>query len=146
MKRLALVLVVTMMIAALTFAESGREIIDSSGIKGGLVVHIGCGDGKLTATLYANESYLVHGLDTVGVNIAKARAYIHSRNLYGPVSVAKYNGKTLPYGDNIVNLIVADTLGNVSREEAMRVLTPLGAMIVGGKKTVKSWPMPLMRM
>ena len=87
-----------------------------------------------------NSSYLVHGLDTDGDNVAKARAYIRSKNLYGPVSVAKYDGKTLPYGDNIVNLIVADTLGDVSTEEAMRVLTPLGAMVVGGKKTVKPWP------
>ncbi len=140
MKRLALVLAATMMTAALAIAETGREIIDASGIKGGLVVHLGCGNGKLTAELYANESYMVHGLDTYSVNIAKARAYIRSRNLYGPVSVARYNGKNLPYGDNIVNLIIADTLGNVSKAEAMRVLTPLGAMIVGGKRTVKPWP------
>jgi outer membrane protein assembly factor BamB len=35
---------------------------------------------------------------------------------------------------------VADSLGSVSKNEAMRVLTPLGAMVVGGKKTVKPWP------
>jgi outer membrane protein assembly factor BamB len=140
MKRLVFVLAVTTMTAALAVAETGGEIIDASGIKGGLVDHLGCGDGKLTSALYVNESYLVHGLDTRSVNIAKARAYIHSKNLYGPVSVSKYNGKNLPYGDNIVNLIVADTLGNISKEEAMRVLTPLGVMVVGGKRTVKSWP------
>jgi outer membrane protein assembly factor BamB len=122
------------------YDRRARQILDATGIRGGLVVHIGCGDGKLTAALYANESYLVHGIDTDGVDIAKARLYIRSKNLYGPVSVARYNGKTLPYGDNIVNLIVAETLGNVSTEEAMRVLTPLGAMVVGGKKTVKPWP------
>ncbi|MHC4727765.1 MAG: outer membrane protein assembly factor BamB family protein, partial [Planctomycetota bacterium] len=120
--------------------QKAKQILDTTGIKGGLVVHIGCGDGKLTAALYTNKSYLVHGLDTDGVDIAKARVYIRSLDLYGPVSVAKYNGKSLPYGDNIVNLIVADTLGNVSTKEAMRVLTPLGAMIVGGKRTVKPWP------
>jgi outer membrane protein assembly factor BamB len=86
------------------------------------------------------SSYMVHGLDTDTDNVAKARAYILSKNLYGRVSVAKYDGKTLPYSDNIVNLIVADTLGDVSREEAMRVLTPLGAMVIGGKKTLKPWP------
>jgi outer membrane protein assembly factor BamB len=90
--------------------------------------------------LCTNERYLVHGLDTDGVNIARARAYIHSKNLYGSVSVARYNGKVLPYGDNIVNLIVADTLGNVSKKEAMRVLTPLGALVADGEKTVKPWP------
>lgn len=120
--------------------QKAKQILNTTGVKGGLIVHIGCGDGKLTAALCANESYLVHGLDTEGVNIAKARVYIRSRNLYGPVSVARYNGMTLPYGDNMVNLIVADTLGDVSMEEAMRVLTPLGVMVVSGKKTVKPWP------
>ncbi|MCK4293992.1 MAG: class I SAM-dependent methyltransferase [Planctomycetes bacterium] len=120
--------------------QEAKQILETTGIKGGLIVHIGCGDGKLTVALHVSDSYLVHSIDTDGVDIAKARAYICSKNLYGPVSVAKYNGKTLPYGDNIVNLIVADTLGNVSTEEAMRVLTPLGAMVVAGKKTVKPWP------
>jgi len=120
--------------------EKARQILDTAGVKGGLVVHIGCDDGRLTAALCVNESYLVHGIDTDGVDITKARDYIHSRNFYGPVSVAKYNGKILPYGDNIVNLIVADTLGSVSTEEAMRVMTPLGVMIVNDKKTVKPWP------
>jgi len=120
--------------------HKARQILDVAGVKGGLIVHVGCGDGKLTAALHANDSFFVHGLDTDSDNIAKARAYIHSENLYGPVSVAMYDGKTLPYGDNIVNLIVADELGDVSTEEAMRVLAPLGVMVVGGRKTVKSWP------
>ncbi len=121
-------------------AGDTADTVRNSGIKGGVVVHLDCGDGRKTASLLLNSSYLVHGLDTDGADVAKARVHIRSKNLYGPVSVAKYNGKTLPYGDNIVNLIVADTLGDVSTEEAMRVLTPLGAMIVGGKKTVKPWP------
>ncbi|UCG59478.1 MAG: class I SAM-dependent methyltransferase, partial [Phycisphaerales bacterium] len=144
-KKLILVLCVSCTLSATLVRASGYDrsagqILDATGVQGGLIIHIGCGDGKLTAALCANESYLVHGLDTDGVDIAKARVYIRSKNLYGPVSVARYNGKTLPYGDNIVNLIVADTLGNVSMEEAMRVLTPLGAMVVAGKKTVKPWP------
>jgi len=116
------------------------DIVRNSGIKGGIVVHLGCGDGSETVDMLLNSSFLVHGLDTDGADVAKARAFIQSKNLYGRVSVAEYNGKTLPYGDNSVNLIVADTLGDVSTEEAMRVLTPLGAMVVDGKKTVKPWP------
>ena len=121
-------------------AKDTADAVRSSGIQGGIVVHLGCGDGRETTAMLLNSSYLVHGLDIDGVEVAKARAYIRSQNLYGPVSVAKYNGKTLPYGNNIVNLIVADRLGNVSTEEAMRVLAPLGAMVVGGEKTVKPWP------
>ncbi|MCK4294095.1 MAG: hypothetical protein KAY65_12930, partial [Planctomycetes bacterium] len=39
--------------------ERARQILDATGVKGGLVVHIGCGDGKLTAALRANDSFIV---------------------------------------------------------------------------------------
>ena len=120
--------------------QSARRILEATGVTGGVIVHLGCGDGSETADMMLGRSYLVHGLDTSADNVAKARAYLRSENLYGAVSVAQYDGKTLPYGDNIVNLIVADTLGDVPAEEAMRVLAPLGAMVVGGRKTAKPWP------
>ena len=44
-------------------AAAAREILEATGVKGGLIVHLGCGDGKLTAALRANDSFLVHGLD-----------------------------------------------------------------------------------
>ena len=121
-------------------ARSAGDILKASGVKGGLVVHLGCGDGKLTAALRANDSYLVHGLDTDAGNIAKAREHIRSRGLYGKVSVDTFDGKYLPYADNLVNLLVADELGGVTMKEVMRVLSPLGVAQVGGTKTVKPWP------
>ncbi|GAG49639.1 unnamed protein product, partial [marine sediment metagenome] len=51
-----------------------------------------------------------------------------------------FDGKTLPYVDNMVNLIVADAKGDVPEAEIMRVLTPRGAALIGGKKTVKPVP------
>ena len=122
------------------YERQARQILEASGVQGGLVIHLGCGDGRLTAALCVNQRYLVHGLDTDDADIAQARTHIHAKHVYGPVSVARYNGQTLPYGDNMVNLILADTLGKVSSEEAMRVLAPLGVMLVGAKKTVKPWP------
>ena len=121
-------------------AADTADTVKNSGIKGGIVVHLGCGDGRETASMLLDDSYTVHGLDTDGSMVAKAKENILSAGLYGKVSVAQFNGTTLPYRDNIVNLILADSLGGVSRSEAMRVLTPLGAMVVGGKRTVKPWP------
>ena len=115
--------------------EKAKDILNATGVKGGVIVHIGCGDSRLTAALRANDSFLVHGLDTDGIDIAKARVYLRAKNLYGQVSVAKYDSRTLPYRDNLVNLIVADTLGNVPTQEALRVLTPLSVMIVGGNRS-----------
>ena len=54
------------------------QILAASGVKGGLVVHLGCGDGKLTAALRANESYLVQGLDADAGKVAAAREWIQS--------------------------------------------------------------------
>ena len=124
--------------------RQAKQIVDATGVKGGLIVHIGCGDGKLTAALRANESYLIHGLDTDAKNIEQARKHIRSLELYGKVSVDRLRSRRLPYVDNLVNLIVSEDLGKVSRDEVMRVLCPKGVAYIkkGNKwiKTVKPWP------
>jgi len=104
-----------------------RSILDATGVTGGLVVHLGCGDGKMTAALLAGDAYLVHGLDTDPTNVAKARRWIESQGLTGRVSVDRFDGKQLPYVDNLVNLVVLET-GDVPAEEIMRVLCPGGAV------------------
>lgn len=63
------------------------QILRDSGVKGGLVVHLGCGDGQLTAALRASDSYLVQGLDADAANVAKARQHAQKLGLYGPVSI-----------------------------------------------------------
>ncbi len=133
-------LIVIMLYAVTGVTAEPVKLVEESGIKGGLVVHVGCGDGKLTAGLRVNDSYLVHGLDTDAKNVAKAREHIHSKGLYGPVSVDVFDGKGLPYVDNLVNLIVADALSGVTMKEVMRVLAPRGVAYVNGKKTVKPVP------
>ena len=50
-----------------------REILDTTGVKGGLVVHVAGGDEaavERTIALRANESYLVHALYTDAARIA----------------------------------------------------------------------------
>ena len=126
--------------------EQAAQVLQAAGVKGGLVVHLGCGDGKLTAALRANESYIVHGLDADPANVEKARAHIRSLGLYGPVSVARWtDAARLPYADNLVNLIVSENPSAFPMGEVLRVLAPLGVAYVKGAdgkwaKTVKPWP------
>ena len=61
-----------------------EAIYEATGVQGGLVVHLGCGEGKLTAALGARDRYLVHGLDTDVACVAKTRELLHSKGLYGP--------------------------------------------------------------
>jgi len=111
-------------------AITADEIIEATGVKGGLVVHLGCGDGKLTAKLHRNDSYIVHGLDASSSNVSRARKYVQSLGIYGRVSVARLSGKTLPYAENMVNLVVAQKLFGIEENELMRVLVPGGTVYI----------------
>jgi outer membrane protein assembly factor BamB len=123
-----------------TAAPTAKEILQTAGVKGGLVVHVGCGEGGLTAALRVNDSYLVHGLDVDAANVAAARKHIQSRSLGGVVSVDTFDGKTLPYVDGVVNLLVCDDLGDIPMDEVRRVLAPRGVALIGGTRTVQPVP------
>ncbi len=148
-QRLSLTLMVCVAVAvqpapAGSVVGRAAEILQAAGVRGGLIVHVGCGDGKLTAALRAGDSYTVHGLSTDPASIEKARGHIRSAGLYGSVSVERFDGRRLPYIDNLVNLIVADDLGAVPTAEVMRALCPGGVAYVkaGGRwtRTVKPRP------
>ena len=125
-------------------ADQANDILQATGVKGGLVVHVGCGDGKLTAALRVSESYIVQGLDRDAKHVETARQYIQAIGLSGRVSIQTWSGSGLPYIDNLVNLLVAENPGDLSAREIQRVLAPLGVAYVktGGQwtKTVKPWP------
>lgn len=108
------------------YVAQARRILDETGIRGGLIVHVGCEDGHLTAALHVDDSYLVHGLETDPAQVVKAREHIRSLGIYGAVSVERYGEKYLPYTDNLVNLIVSEELGDIPMEEVRRVLAPQG--------------------
>ncbi len=144
---LAIVLMVSMTAAGCsreTPEAEAQKILETSGIQGGFVVHLYCGDGILTNSLKANDSFIVQGLDPSAENVRKARDFIAASRDYGPISVDRLTDSRLPYMDNMVNLIVAENLGDISKDEAMRVLTPNGALLTRGmfgwKKTVKPRP------
>jgi len=124
--------------------QQAEQILKWCDVKGGLIVHIGCGDGRLTAALHANDSYLVHGLDTSQSNVRSARQYLQSLGLYGPVSAETLAGDRLPYIDNLVNLVVAEDLGVVPMSEVMRILCPNGVAYIRDNgqwaRTVKPRP------
>ena len=106
--------------------KTADQILQATGITGGLVVHVGCGDGKLTAALRAGDGFLVHGLDTDEANVQAAREHLESLGINGPVSVDHLASNRLPYIDNLVNLLVVEDPGAISGDELMRVLCPNG--------------------
>ncbi len=144
MKTLVTFMLTVFVSVTCTHAKTATDIIEETNFTGGLIVHLGCGDGKLTAALHVDDSCLVHGLDTDPEAVRRAREHIQSLGLYGKVSVQVLEGTDLPYADNLVNLLVVEDRGQVPREEGMRVLAPGGAAHVktanGWRKVVKERP------
>jgi len=123
--------------------ERAARVFSATGIGGGVIVHLGATDGKFTAALKANDHCCVQGLTTDTAACDAAREYIQSRGLYGTVSVEPYDGKHLPYVDNLAALVVVDDPA-VPMAEVMRVLRPLGAAVVNraGQDQVTVKPRP----
>jgi len=125
--------------------RTAGQILEAAGVKGGVIVHVGCGDGELTAALRAGDSFIVHGLARERADVDRARATVAKAAPYGKVSIDLLPADDrLPYVDNMVNLVVSGDLGSIPMTEVMRVLCPRGVAYVksGGKwtRTVKPRP------
>ncbi len=150
----AAVLAAGALVASAAPADASRRakaILDATGVRGGLIVHLGCGPstgsgqaGELTAALGAGDGTIVHGLDAKASHVARARERIRSAGLYGKVSADRLTGSRLPYADNLVNLVVAEDPGPVAMDEVMRVLCPNGVAYVrrNGQWTKSVKPRP----
>lgn len=126
-------------------SKDATAIFEQSGVRGGFVVHLGVGDGQLTAALRLNDSFQVQGLAADNTQVAAAREAIRKAGVYGDVSVIGFSGSELPYVDNMVNLIVIEQQGAVADEEVLRVLVPNGVALKrqadgSFSKLVKPWP------
>ncbi len=106
------------------------KIIDATGVRGGLIVHLGCGDGELTVALHASDSYVVHGLDVDAGNVERTRERIRALGLYGKITAECWQAAKLPYIDNLVNLLVCEDPRGVPMSEMLRVLAPGGVAYV----------------
>lgn len=134
-KRLAGIVAVSWLVwlssLATVKAELADEIIQAAGLRGGLIVQVGCSDPEFLASLRQNDAFLVHALDTDAEIVSKAREAIKARGLYGPISVDTFDGKNLPYAENLVNLVVVRDAGcGIREEEITRVLAPGSVALV----------------
>ena len=120
----------TMLLVVSVSAKDADKLLKFSGIKGGLVVHLGCSNGAMTARLRAGDQYIVHGLDKDSTEIAAARDRMLKQGIYGPVSIDRWDGQCLPYADNLVNLVIVEERENMSEAELLRILAPNGVALI----------------
>ena len=127
--------------------ELARRILDATGTTAGLVVHLDCGDGRLTAALAAESGRLVEGIGHDRATLESAQRLIRSRGLARRVAFRHALGRSLPYVDNLVNLIVSERPLTVPADEVRRVLAPGGVAYVksadGWTETVEPWPVEI---
>ena len=120
------------------------DLLGPSGVQGGLVIHIGFGDGALAMELARNQRFLVHGLDREAKRIDCAREVALAACLTKRPTFDRLSGTKLPYADNMVNLAIVEPGTAIAAEELMRVLAPGGvAMTRNGERwtrQVKPWP------
>jgi outer membrane protein assembly factor BamB len=131
--------------ASVAAADDASDLLTASGVKGGVVVHVGCGDAELTRRLKADERYQVLGLTSDAAAVPALREKLYEAGVSGAVAVEAWGGKHLPYIENFVNLLVVDNGATVPKEEIERVLAPLGVAMLrkaggGWDKIVKPWP------
>ncbi|MHC4404161.1 MAG: hypothetical protein ACYTG0_31285, partial [Planctomycetota bacterium] len=109
MKRILATLLFLLLLAtepARAEADLVAMIYEKSGIQGGLVVELGIVDAGFTAKLGAPDAVTLQTLDTDLQRVASARKRLEAGGLYGKITVDVFDGKTLPYADNLVNLVV----------------------------------------
>jgi outer membrane protein assembly factor BamB len=112
---------------------SADSLIKLSGVQGGLVVHLECGDRKLLAEFAATGRFLAHGLTSDPAMLPRIRRSLADAGLAGVAAVESLPTDVLPYADNLVSLLVADDLKKtgVKLPDILRVLRPKGVACLG---------------
>ena len=134
--------------AATAADATAHDILAASGASGGLVVHVGCGDGRRTAALCGGGAYLVHGLSSDPSEVAQAREHIRAVGLPGRVTIERSGGSSLPYVDGLANLVVVEGTLRDGASEVIRVLCPRGLAMVreaGNEAWLARVPYPVSR-
>lgn len=111
-------------------SELANRLVKQSGISGGFIVQLGCSDAELTSALRVNDRFQIHALDRDTAKVAATRSAIHESGHYGVVSADRLSGKSLPYIENLVNLLIVNERFGISDEEMQRVLTPNGVALI----------------
>ena len=119
-------------------AEVANTLLQQSGFTGGFIVELGSRSGELATALRQSEATQIHGLVRNPERLSAIRESVRASKQYGDIAFDNFSGNVLPYTDNLVNLFVAEDIGDVPLDEVLRVLVPKGvAMIKTGDKWEK---------
>lgn len=138
MKKQTVVVVLSVLwtVGAPAWAESARDIFDTTGTQRGLFV-VAADDVKLAKELAQAQPVVVF-IAAPDAKVAALRAELVAANLHGRVTVGSLRGSRLPLIDNLAAVMI-DPGGKIDTKEAMRVVRPLGHLHSGKTATQKPW-------
>ena len=101
-----------------------------AGVRGGLIVCIGERALDRVSGDWSKPGRTFHCLETSDARVAAVRGRIAAAGCHGKVSAAKFDGKHLPYINNLVSrLVVASKRCAVPSDEIRRALAPYGTAV-----------------
>ncbi|MEE8452884.1 MAG: PQQ-binding-like beta-propeller repeat protein [Thermoguttaceae bacterium] len=101
-------------------AKTAEHILSSCGVRQGICLVLGSGDGRLAYELARQSRLRVIGLESDAARVASARRMLKSAGIYGArVAVHQVDSlETIPFVDGFANLVVSmqgDTAAEASR-------------------------------
>ena len=137
----AIVFLSTLLIlSAWAAGMDGPALLQEAGVEHGIIVALGCSDATGCVALHANGRYVVQALDRDINKVAAVRRAADAQGCVGAVSARVFKGDTLPFSDNLINLLVVNDALGVSEQEMRRVVRPLGLVVTAQGPWIKPWP------
>ncbi|MBL6764882.1 MAG: PQQ-binding-like beta-propeller repeat protein [Verrucomicrobiae bacterium] len=121
-------------------AKSADSLRQECRFSGGIIVHLESRGSALSVDLAVGDNVLLHVLESEDSALTATRKVLFNSGAYGKSSAMRYDGRHLPYADNLINMIVCERATTVPETELLRVLRPLGTAHINGKVVVKPWP------
>ena len=98
-----------------------KQVLDTTGAKGGLTVTIGVTEAERLVGLQRSDACLVQALLRDAKKIGALRGTLAKTGRHGAITVASWTGDRLPYPANTVNQLIVEATASVSTKEIMRV-------------------------
>ena len=111
--------------------DAGKNLVAQSDLPGGVCVVVGCRNAQLPLSVARHGEFVVQVLLQDDAQLQSVREEIRASGQYGRVSADRFDGRHLPYAENLINLIIVEgpqQSNDLSLGEIERVLAPLGVV------------------
>jgi outer membrane protein assembly factor BamB len=131
------------LLCSLQTVHSGKlaETVQAARLRNGVILLVNAEPAIYDEA--ADTGCTVRGLESDSARVATLRKRFLAKGIYGKLSVASFDGKTLPCIDSLANVVLVGK-ANVTKAEALRVLVPGGSALfrrgAGWETHVKPWP------